>query len=65
MDHGHPEARFYPLSMVWEEVEIVTVRLNQQEASRTVLMQLAVSSIISKEGGKLLDKTLKVLTDGE
>jgi hypothetical protein len=65
LDHGHSDARFYPLGMVWDEAEIVVERMNQEDASRTVLLQLAAASIISKEGGKLLKKTLKELTDGK
>lgn len=51
--------------MVWEETEIVVERMNQEDASRTVLLQMAAASIMSKEAGRLLKKTLKELTDGK
>lgn len=52
----------YPLGMIWDEVQLVTERLNGLEASRAVLTQLAVSSVISKEAGtefrKAVDKLI-------
>ena len=64
LDHGHRHARFYPIGMVWEEAQIVVERVNHEEASRTALLQIAGSAVMSKEGSKLLKKVLKELTDG-
>lgn len=64
LDHGHQYARFYPVGMVWEEAQIVTQRMNQEEASRTVLMQLAGASLLDKKGAKQLQKVLKELMNG-
>lgn len=64
LDHGHQHARFYPIGMVWEEAQIVVERVNQEEASRTALLQIAGSAVMSKDGAKLLKKVLKELTDG-
>lgn len=48
--------------MVWVEAELVVSRLNQQEASRAVLLQMAVSSVISKKGQARFNKAMKELT---
>lgn len=50
--------------MVWEEAQIVTQRMNQEEASRTVLMQLAGASLLDKKGAKQLQKVLKEFMNG-
>lgn len=65
MDHGHPDARFYPLGMVWEETIIVVERINNDASSNTSLLHIAAAAVMSKEGGKLLRKTLKELTSGQ
>lgn len=64
LDHGHTEARFYPIGMLWEEAQIVVERINQEEASRTALLQLAGAAVMSKKGAKLLQNVLKEMTDG-
>lgn len=64
LDHGHQHARFYPLGMVWDEAQIVVERLNQEEASRTALLQLAGAAVMSKKGNSLLQKVLKEMTNG-
>lgn len=64
LDHGHREARFYPVGMVWEEARIVVERMNQEEASRTALLQMAGSAVMSKKASQTLQKILKELTDG-
>lgn len=64
MDHGHPDARFYPLGMVWDEASIVVDRINQEAASNTVLLQLAGSAVMGKKGMNVLKKVLKELTGG-
>lgn len=65
LDHGHTHALHYPVGRVWEEAEIVVQRVNQEKASDTSLMRVAVGAVISKEGAKLLDKVLKELTHGQ
>ena len=64
LDHGHQYARHYPVGMVWEEAQIVVERLNQEEASRTALFQLAGAAVMSKKGNSLLQKVLKEMTNG-
>lgn len=64
LDHGHQYARFYPVGWVWEESQIVVERINREEASRTALLQVAGSAVMSKDGAKLLKQVLKELTDG-
>lgn len=64
MDHGHPDARLYPLGMVWEETTIVVDRINNEAASNTALLQIAGSAVMGKQGMQLLKKVLKELTSG-
>lgn len=64
MAHGHPEARFYPVPVVWTEVGIVRTRLNREMASNAVLMQLAISSVLSEKAGKAFQKQVKKLSEG-
>lgn len=64
LDHGHLQARQYPVGMVWEEAQIVVNRWNQEEASRAALLNKAVAALLSKNGGQAFKKTLKELTDG-
>lgn len=61
LDHGHPHARRYPIGMVWDEATLVVERMNREAASNTALLQLAAGSLLSKEAGKQLKKTLKEL----
>lgn len=45
-------AHLYPLGMLTDEASIVTTRLNRQLAGQAIALQSAMSSIMSKEGGK-------------
>ena len=62
MSQGHPEAGWYPLGTLWVESQLVVESLNQQEATRAVLLQLAVGSILSKKTGSEFKKTIKELS---
>lgn len=64
MDHGHPEARHYPLGVVWDEAQLVVDRLNGLEATRALLTQMAVAALFSKEGAKTFQKMIKGFSDG-
>lgn len=64
MAHGHPDARFYPLGMVWEEASIVVERINNEAASNTALLQIAGAAVMGKPGLQQLKKVLKELTSG-
>jgi len=50
--------------MVFEEAQIVVERMNQEEASRTALLQLAGAAVMSKKGNAALQNVLKELTNG-
>lgn len=63
LDHGHPHAWRYPIRMVWEEAALVVERLNGLEASRAVLLQMAVSSVISKKAGAEFKKAIRRLSE--
>lgn len=58
LDHGHPEARRYPLGMLSDEAALVVERLNGQEVTRATLLRLSISAVLSKEGGRAFDKEI-------
>ena len=62
-DHGHPEARRYPLPMLWKEAEIVRRRLNRDYATTAVLTQLAVAGLLSEKAGGAFREQIKKLTE--
>lgn len=49
--------------MVSDEASLVAERLNRLEATRAILVQMAISSVLTKEGGKVFQKTVKELTE--
>lgn len=53
--------------MVWDEAELVVERVNRNNATNAVLMQMVVASVLSpKKGGAAFAKTIKRLNgDGE
>jgi hypothetical protein len=59
--NGHIEAQHYPLGMVWDEASIVVEHVNRLEATRATLLQMAVSSVLSKEAGKLFREQIQRL----
>ncbi|MDX0622903.1 hypothetical protein GOD54_23675 [Sinorhizobium medicae] len=64
MVNGHPDALFYPVHRVWEEVDLVVTRTNHTLATETLLIQMAVSSLFSKDSGREFQKLMTRLTDG-
>lgn len=64
MAEGHPEARAYPIGMVWDEVSIVVERNNAKSGTEATLIQMAVSSVLSKDGHKQFTKVMKELFSG-
>lgn len=61
LEHGHPHAQFYPLRRVWEEASIVADRINNLEKTRAVLMNKAVSAVISKKAAGDFKQTIEEL----
>lgn len=47
--------------MLWDEASLVVERINALEITRSTLMQLAISSILSKKAGKEFDKRVSSL----
>lgn len=47
--------------MVYVEAAFVVERVNRDEANRAILLQLAVSGVISKKGSKAFQKRIKDL----
>ena len=63
LDHGHRDAREYPIGMVWDECQIVVDRTNASEATRGYVLQMAVSSGMgSKKAHKELQRLIKEWT---
>ena len=63
LSEGHAQAPRYPIGMVWDECQLVVERQNRAHATEATLVQLAVSSILSKDGAKEFRKTLKRLNE--
>lgn len=64
IDHGHTEARFYPLGMLRDESRLVVQRVNNGHVTTASLLQQAVSGVLSKQGNKEFRKTVtKLLED--
>lgn len=61
MDHGHTEARLYPVPMVWMEVMLVRERVNRELASSASLTQLVIGSMLSKKAQAKLKERLREL----
>ena len=52
--------------MLYEESDLVIERLNGAAATQAVLVQAAIASMFSKEGGKLFSKLIKRMgADGQ
>lgn len=62
LEHGHTQARDYPVGMVWDEAEIVVERVNGLEATRAIFIQLAAASVMSKKAAGEFSKQIKRLT---
>lgn len=50
--------------MVSDEADLVVARLNQAEATRALLLQMAVSSVLSEKAGEEFQKVIKRLIKG-
>lgn len=59
--HGHTEARFYPVPVLWTETRIARRRVNRDLANNAVLTQMAINAVLTKEGGKTFTKRIKTL----
>lgn len=57
------DAQHYPIGMVWDEAALVVERRNREHATNATLMQLAVVSVLSKEGRKEFKNVIKRLND--
>ncbi len=66
LSEGHASARNYPLWMLWQEAAIVRRRYVDKARTEAVLIQQAIVSVVSKEGGKAFANALRRLEeDGE
>ncbi|ERP95695.1 hypothetical protein Q669_29440 [Labrenzia sp. C1B10] len=51
----------YPVGVVWVEAGWAAIHDNRAEATRATLLQLAVSSVLSKKAQKQFNKQVKKL----
>lgn len=58
LDSGHPEARLYPLGMVWDESNIVIERRTSALINESNLMAQTISAALSKKGNTQRNKTI-------
>lgn len=63
MAQGHPEARRYPLPVLWQETQIVRRRLNREIANEAIFTQMAIASILSEKAGKKFQARVKQLLE--
>lgn len=63
IEHGHVHARRYPLGMVMDEAKIAVERVNNGYATQAVLLQSAVSGVISKKANKEFKKQVDLLLE--
>jgi hypothetical protein len=61
---GHVQAAHYPVGMVFDEAQLVVERLNRAEATRAVLLQMAVSAVLTKEAGEKFNERIALLMKG-
>lgn len=61
MSEGHPNARDYPIQVLWDEALIARARVNSVLASEALLLQLAVGALFSKESSAVFQRQLKRL----
>lgn len=62
LECGHPYAPRYPLAKLVSESDIVDERRHSVEVTRAVLLQLAISSVLSKEGAAGFRKSVENLS---
>ena len=62
MSAGHPDAPLYPVHRVWEEARLVTQRENNLEASRALVLQMTVLSVLT--GSKDAQSAFKDMIEG-
>lgn len=56
MSEGHPQARFYPIWMLWEEVDIASRRVNRTIRTHATSVMMAMAA---GQGGKKSVKAFK------
>lgn len=65
LSEGHPNARRYPVAMVWREAEICRARLNNRHVTESLLMQACIGGILGgKKGSDVYAKMIKDLNRG-
>lgn len=65
LSEGHPQARHYPIAMVWSESRIVRQRNAARVKRDTVVLQMAIASNFGKKAGKQLETLLKEMDESD
>lgn len=50
------------IGKIWDECQLIVERINNEKVTEAILIQSAVASLLSKEGGKQFSKLVKRLT---
>ena len=61
LSEGHRHAWSYPVGMIWDEVSLVVDRKNRDHATTAILLNLAVSAVLSEKAGKNFSKQIEKL----
>jgi hypothetical protein len=61
LDHGHPQARKYPIGMLADESSLVIARVNAAMVTEATLLQHAVHGVLSKKSREEFTKLIQTL----
>lgn len=61
LDHGHPEARRYPVGLLLDESNIVIERVNGAIVTEANLLNMSVHGILSKGSRDSFSKAIRKL----
>lgn len=65
MAHGHHlRAWHYTIGTIWREANLVRKRVAHIMATEATLLQAAMASVQTKQGGKNFKKTIEDMLDG-
>ena len=65
MAHGHHRRAWsYTIGTIWREANLVRTRVANTMAAEATLLQAAMASVQSKQGGKNFQKIIEDMLDG-
>lgn len=62
--HGHSEVMQYTPGLIHEEGLLIRSWMDQQEATRAILLQAAVGSLLDKQGAKTFKEVTSRMMEG-